>query len=90
VAWDDGPVFLADAVADPLTGIVAAAAAVEAVQRGGTWLVDVAMSEVAAAMAGPGLVAPAGTEAAAPRARPARGAAPALGQHTAEVLGARR
>jgi hypothetical protein len=88
VAWDDGPVFLADAVADPLTGLVAAAAALEAVQRGGTWLVDVAMSEVAAAMAGPGLAAPAGTEAAAPRARPARGTAPALGQHTAEVLGA--
>ncbi len=88
VAWDDGPVFVADAVADPLTGLVAAAAAVEAVQRGGTWLVDVAMSRVAATMAGPGLAVPVGTEPAAPHARPARGAAPALGQHTGEVLGA--
>ncbi len=44
--------------------------------------------EVAASMAGPGLAVPDGTEAAAPHARPSRGAAPALGAHTVEVLGA--
>jgi hypothetical protein len=39
-------------------------------------------------MAGPGLEVPVGTEPAAPHARHPRGAAPALGRHTAEVLGA--
>ena len=47
----DGPVFCADAVADPLAGLEAAAAAVEALARGGGELIDVAMSAVAAGYA---------------------------------------
>ncbi|HEY6576872.1 MAG TPA: CoA transferase, partial [Mycobacterium sp.] len=47
----DGPVFCADAVADPLAGLEAAAAAVEALARGGGELIDVAMSAVAASYA---------------------------------------
>jgi crotonobetainyl-CoA:carnitine CoA-transferase CaiB-like acyl-CoA transferase len=45
------PVFCADAVADPLTGLHAAVAVVEALARGGGELVDVAMSAVAATYA---------------------------------------
>jgi hypothetical protein len=52
VAHDDqGPCFVADAVADPLTGVAAAAAAVAALAAGGGWLLDVAMSRVAAHVA---------------------------------------
>lgn len=53
VAHDDAglPVFCADAVADPLTGLVAAAAALGAHRAGGGRLVSVAMAAVAAAFA---------------------------------------
>jgi crotonobetainyl-CoA:carnitine CoA-transferase CaiB-like acyl-CoA transferase len=52
VGWiDEGPVFIADAVADPLTGLVAANAVVDAVSNGGRWLLDVALARVASAVA---------------------------------------
>jgi len=52
VGWrPGGPVFLADAVADPLAGLVTAATIVELIERGGRWLVDVALAAVAAAAA---------------------------------------
>jgi hypothetical protein len=44
----EGPVFCADAVADPLTGLQAALAVAESLARGGGELVDVAMTAVAA------------------------------------------
>jgi hypothetical protein len=44
-------VVLADAVADPLTGLVAANAIVDAVTDGGRWLIDVALARVASAVA---------------------------------------
>jgi crotonobetainyl-CoA:carnitine CoA-transferase CaiB-like acyl-CoA transferase len=84
-----GPVFVGDAVADPLTGMAAAAAALDALDRGGRWLLDVALVDVAAwvaagagdghwdEVADPPLPAPA-----AVTGPPA----PALGAHTAEVL----
>jgi crotonobetainyl-CoA:carnitine CoA-transferase CaiB-like acyl-CoA transferase len=54
VARDErGPVFCADAIADPISGIAAAAAVREALERGGRWLVDVAMAAVSAHVAGP-------------------------------------
>jgi hypothetical protein len=43
-----GPVFCADAVADPLTGLHAALAVVEALRRGGGEVVQIAMAAVAA------------------------------------------
>lgn len=91
VAWDrsERPCFLADAVADPLTGLVAAAAAAEAWASGGNWLVDVALARVAASAAvGTAHPAPELDEAevARPRARPITGVAPQLGEHTAAVL----
>ena len=50
VGWDDvgDPVFCADAAADPCTGLVAATAAISALAHGGRWLLDVALTDVAA------------------------------------------
>jgi len=45
---DEGPVFLADAVADPLSGIAAAAAVAAALRSDGQWIIDAAMAGVAA------------------------------------------
>lgn len=42
-----GPVFCGDAIADPITGAVAAAAVADAVRRGGGELIDVAMVDAA-------------------------------------------
>jgi len=47
-----GPVFCGDAIADPLTGLVAALGAVALRRTGGGALLDVGMSDVAAAFAG--------------------------------------
>jgi crotonobetainyl-CoA:carnitine CoA-transferase CaiB-like acyl-CoA transferase len=65
VVWDEaGPCFCADAVADPATGLVAAAACLGLLAEPGRWLVDVPMAGVAAWLAG------------APNAQPALRAAP--------------
>ena len=88
VAGDaQGPCFLADAVADPLTGLVTAAAILEALGTGGRWLIDAAMAPLAAAVAGP-LIDVAGLAAHPPRARETVRSAPGLGADTAAVLGA--
>ncbi|MET7475577.1 CoA transferase [Streptomyces sp. NPDC005648] len=47
-----GPVFCADAIADPLTGLVAALGVMGSVAGGGGQLLDVSMRDVAAAFAG--------------------------------------
>jgi crotonobetainyl-CoA:carnitine CoA-transferase CaiB-like acyl-CoA transferase len=50
---DDGqPVFAGDAIADPLTGLHAAIGALVAIEEGGGVIVDVAMRDVAAHVAG--------------------------------------
>lgn len=49
---DGGPVFCADAIADPLTGLVAALGALGSLAGGGGHLIDVSMRDVAAAFAG--------------------------------------
>jgi hypothetical protein len=82
-----GPCFLADALADPLAGLVSAAGVLEALGSGGRWLLDVGMARVAAAVAGPSLdvngVAAPPPESPSPRRR-----APELGADTADVLSA--
>lgn len=83
---DGGPLFCADAIADPASGLVAAAATVRALGRGGRWLIDVAMAKVAAAFAGPTLPVPRGVSAQPPRSRPVLTAARPLGADTADVL----
>lgn len=87
VAWDaEGPCFCADAVADPTTGLVTAAAVLDALTTGGRWLLDVSLAGVAAHLTGPTLPVPAGTTAMVPPPRTASGAAAPLGTHTDDVL----
>jgi hypothetical protein len=87
VVWqNDGPLFCGDAVADPLTGLTAAGACVDALRAGGRWLLDISMAAVSADLAGPTLPTRTGLAVAAPRARPTPSRAPALGADTARVL----
>jgi hypothetical protein len=52
VDWHDGdPAFIGDAVADPLTGLAAAAAALEAIACGRYGILDIALASTAAAAA---------------------------------------
>ena len=94
VAWvgsgmSSRPCFLADAVADPLTGLVAAAEAATAYAAGTSCHLDVALSRVAAT-ACTGTVRPAptlvGRWVARPHARTAPGRAAPLGADTDAVL----
>jgi crotonobetainyl-CoA:carnitine CoA-transferase CaiB-like acyl-CoA transferase len=84
----DGPTFCADAAADPIGGLLAAAATLSALARPGAWLLDVALARAAAFAAGPRLFSdpPDGLIAAAPRPRTPTGRAPSLGAHTEAVL----
>lgn len=88
VSWHGTqPCFCADAVADPTTGVVAAAATLDTLVAGGRWLLDVAMAGVARHLAGPSLPAREPVpRVARPRARPPGGRAPRLGEHTGAVL----
>ncbi len=90
VLWDEeGPVFAADAIADPLAGVTAAAAVTDRLAAGGTWLLDVSLAGAAASVARPDAPAlPVTDPVPAPRARAVNGPAPALGADTAAVLAA--
>jgi CoA-transferase family III len=85
----EGACFVADAVADPLTGVVAAAAVLDALSSGTRTLLDVALSRVAAriARAADGEPWRAGHAGMAlpPVAPSPRGRAPRLGEHTEQV-----
>jgi hypothetical protein len=87
VVWHgQKPMFCADAIADPLSGLTAANACLEALHGGGRWLVEVSMAGVCAELAGPTLPVPLGMSVAAPVARAPAGVAPELGADTAQVL----
>jgi hypothetical protein len=87
VVWhEETPMFCADAIADPLTGLTAAGACLEALAVGGRWLLDVSMAGVCAGLAGPTLPVSPGLAMADPRARPPAQAAPELGADTKDVL----
>lgn len=79
--------FCADAVADPASGLFAAAGVLDALSAGGRWLLDVSMADVAAHLTGPTLAADPRLPAAPPRARSSPGTGPRLGEHSAAVLG---
>lgn len=86
VGWvGDEPRFVSDAVADPLTGLVAALAAVELLEAGDCWLADVALARVARSAVGDWIPSDPGPIA-RPRARTDAGAAMPLGRDTNEVL----
>ncbi|HYX99191.1 MAG TPA: CoA transferase [Mycobacterium sp.] len=80
----DGPVFLGDAIADPLSGLEAARAVGESLRSGGGEVIEVSMAQVAARYAGltqsPDSDAPA-----EPPSRPAVPPASALGADNAAV-----
>lgn len=87
VGWVDGsPRFVADAVADPLTGTTAAATVVQLLADGGRWLVDIALARVARSMVGEWR--PIDNPIVAERPRPRRGRHDPmpLGRDTAAVL----
>jgi crotonobetainyl-CoA:carnitine CoA-transferase CaiB-like acyl-CoA transferase len=89
VVYDErGPCFCADAIADPLSGMVAAAATIDLLQRGRERsLVDVAMAHVARHFAGPTLdVTEPSVSAAPPQARAPAGKASSFGCDTRAVL----
>lgn len=73
-----GPVFIGDAIADPLTGLAAAQAVFDALRRGGGEIVEIALAEVAANYA----TAPSTPN----RVEPSR--VPVLSPHPAAELGA--
>jgi crotonobetainyl-CoA:carnitine CoA-transferase CaiB-like acyl-CoA transferase len=82
----DGPVFCADAVADPLTGLEAALALVNSVRHGGGEVIDVVMARVAATYAAlPVERVAAAIEARPPQPPPVAPRAAALGADNARV-----
>jgi len=86
---DDGPLFCADAIADPLAGLHAAAAGLVAWQAGGGALLDVSLCDVAAqALACAPEPVAARHSVLLPRARTPAGCARRLGADTASVLAA--
>lgn len=77
--------FVGDAIADPLTGVVAAATVAELLIGGGRWLADIALARVAATMAPrPGDDVIDTNPAHRPRGRV--GVAPGFGADTATIL----
>lgn len=82
----DGPCFCVDAVADPLTGLAAAAAVLERCAGGGRWHVDVALSRTASVAATNDRTDVAGRSLAPPRARTVLQSAPLRGTHTDTVM----
>jgi hypothetical protein len=78
------PHFVADAVADPLTGLAAAVSVAELLESGGRWIVDAALAQMAAAVSG-GWIA-SGHPPARPRPPSDPGRAMPLGRDTDAVL----
>ncbi|MCP5001102.1 MAG: CoA transferase, partial [Hyphomicrobiales bacterium] len=82
------PVFVGDAIADPLTGLHAAAAALAAWQKGGGVLLDISLQGVVAHCLGSGLASlDTQTEVRQAVARETNAKAPQLGADTQAVLG---
>ena len=87
VVWREGaPLFCADAIADPLTGLTAADACLRALADGGRWLLSVSMSAVSTTFSGAALAVPPELSVAPPRARPVEMPAPPFGADTARLL----
>jgi hypothetical protein len=88
VAIEGGlPLFCADAIADPATGLLAATAVVDRLLAGCCWLVDIALARVSALMACGQTLSWEG-DVTPPHARPVGGRAAPLGRDTAAVLDA--
>ncbi len=88
VGWIDGaPRFVADAIADPLTGLASAVAVLRALSAGEGDLLDVAMASAVAATLDDTCAQPCGgLPVSAPYARPVVGRAPDAGVDTARIF----
>lgn len=89
VGWvGESPTFLADAVADPVTGLSVAAVIAQLANGGGRWLVDVALAHVAASMSprSNGTIIAADQGSVRPKVRSDPGRPLPLGRDTATVL----
>jgi len=89
VAYDGArptPAVCGDALADPLSGAVAALGAFAAARTGGACILDVAMIDVAAWAAGAAVEPGPSVPAEPPRSRPLTKTAPPLGRDTRRVL----
>lgn len=82
---DEGLCFCTDALGDPITGMFAAAAVLDALAEGGRWLLDAGMARASAAVAGTQLDAT-GVEPSDPALPSPRGHAVAMGADTEAVL----
>ena len=86
VSWDNEyPVFCADAIADPATGLFAALATMEVLNLGGKWMLDVSLCRAAQALAYGRILEWSG-QVALPKARQISHRSPALGADTQSVL----
>jgi hypothetical protein len=83
---DGSPVFVADAAADPLTGLAAAAAIVQLLASPGRFVADVALARVARSVVGEWVPASTSALPRPPGARRDRGRALPLGRDTDAVL----
>ena len=94
LAWEAGqPMFVGDALADPIAGVTAATAALDALANGGGVLADVALRETAAFVAGADPISEDdwrersdGEPLTPPAMRPLAGHAAPMGAHTGAVL----
>ncbi len=87
VGWvQDEPRFLADAVADPITGLTVAATVIQLAASGGRWLVDAPLAGIAAAHAGSTSTLRARPDPTPPKPRRDRGRQLPLGRDTERVL----
>jgi hypothetical protein len=92
VSWDGPtPCFCGDAAADPLCGLAATSAALEALGSDGAWVIDASMADIAAGMAGPeteaaGPAFPPPGQSPRPELGPTAPPVPPLGSDTAAVL----
>jgi len=84
-AGADGPVFCADAIADPLSGLEAARAVGQSLRRGGGEVIDVSMAQVAARYAALPQSASSAAPAHQPQPPPAVPSASPLGADNAAV-----
>ena len=81
------PCFCADAIADPLAGLVGTAVVLDRLLAGGGWLIDLSMAGVAAWCAREGADRePWAGDVRPPRARTARGTARTLGADTGAIV----
>ena len=87
IGWvNDEPRFLADAVADPITGLTAAATVIQLAAAGGRWLVDAPLAGIAARYAEKASSVHARTDPTPPARRRDRGTHIPMGRDTEHVL----